>query len=223
MEDYKKSIIFEAVTKGLDKNVEMKDSGVKWIGEIPKDWEIGKIGNFYKERKTIVTSVDYKPLSVTKNGILPQIEGVAKSSKIGDRKKVLKDDFVINSRSDRKESSGVSPLSGSVSLINIVLEPTGISSSYTKYLLKNSMFAEEFYRWGNGIVDDLWSTRYGKMKKISIPLPSKETQESIATFLDKKTSEIDTLISDKKEQLQVLDEYKKSMIYEYVTGKKEVK
>ena len=144
----------------------MKDSGIEWIGEIPEDWEVSKIGSHYIERTDKVSDLDFEPLSVTKNGIVPQLETAAKSSNHNNRKLVLKNDFVINSRSDRKMSAGISSMDGSVSVINTVLYSYTIDRDYTKYLLKNYAFAEEFYRWGTGIVDDLWSTKWLKMKNI---------------------------------------------------------
>lgn len=104
-----------------------KDSGVQWLGEIPSHWDVKRLGSYFTERRVKVSDKDYAPLSVTKNGILPQLENVAKSNDSNNRKLVKAGDFVINSRSDRKGSSGVSSLEGSVSLINIVLKPrTGI-------------------------------------------------------------------------------------------------
>lgn len=195
----------------------MKDSGIEWIGEIPEDWELVRISSIVKERSDKVSSIDYEPLSVTKQGVVPQLEGVAKSNNPNDRKKVIKGDFVINSRSDRKQSCGIAPVDGSVSLINIILELKRILPEYTKYLLDNYGFAEEFYRWGTGIVDDLWSTNYEKMKRIIIPLPPQSQQKSIADFLDKKTEEIDNIISKTKKAIEEYKKYKQSLITETVT------
>ena len=223
MEDYKKSVIIEAVTKGLKPDAEMKDSGIEWIGEIPNDWEITKIGMLYNLRITKVSDAYYAPLSVTKMGVLPQLETVAKTNAHDDRKLVKKGDFVINSRSDRRGSCGMSDYDGSVSLINIVLEPkNNMSSGYYSWLFKTVQFADEFYKNGHGIVDDLWTTGWQDMKRIILPVPHYSEQKQIADYLDSKCSEIDTLIADKKRQLDILADYKKSIIYEYVTGKKEV-
>lgn len=223
LEDYKKSVIIEAVTKGLKPDAEMKDSGIEWIGEIPNDWEITKIGMLYNLRITKVSDAYYAPLSVTKMGVLPQLETVAKTNAHDDRKLVKKGDFVINSRSDRRGSCGMSDYDGSVSLINIVLEPkNNMSSGYYSWLFKTVQFADEFYKNGHGIVDDLWTTGWQDMKRIILPVPHYSEQKQIADYLDSKCSEIDTLIADKKRQLDILADYKKSIIYEYVTGKKEV-
>src|SRR5699024_8620387 len=126
-------------------------------------------------------------------------------------------DFVINSRSERKMSSVLSHLTGSVSMINIVLYSDLMNEKYTKYLLKNYAFAEEFYRWGTGIVDDLWSTRWVKMKSIIIPVPPKSTQVSIAHELDNKLIKIDSLIDQSRQSIDELKKYKQSLITEAVT------
>lgn len=102
----------------MERYQEYKDSGEQWLGEIPSHWEMKRLGSYFNERKSKVSDKDYAPLSVTKNGILPQLENVAKSNDSDNRKQVCAGDFVINSRSDRKGSSGVSLLEGSVSLIN---------------------------------------------------------------------------------------------------------
>ena len=101
----------------------MKDSGIPWIGEIPKDWETKNIGQFYTHRVEKVSDKDYAPLSVTKNGIVPQLETAAKTDDGDNRKLVRVGDFAINSRSDRRGSCGISAYDGSVSLINTILTP----------------------------------------------------------------------------------------------------
>lgn len=195
----------------------MKDSGVEWIGEIPREWRTLPLGNCFLERIEKVSDKEWEPLSVTKKGIFKQLENVAKSDAHDSRKKVCKGDFVINSRSDRKQSCGLSDFDGSVSLINIVLKNIFYKAEYTKYLLKNDGFAEEFYRWGSGIVADLWSTKYSKMKKIILPVPSLEEQEKIANYLDKKVSDIDLIIEKTKATIEDYKKYKQSIITEAVT------
>ena len=93
---------------------------------------------------------------------------------------------------------------------------------YYNWLFHTVQFADEYYKCGHGIVDDLWTTTWQEMKKIVIPVPSLDEQEEIANYLDKKCAEIDACIEEKKQQISVLETYKKSIIFEYVTGKKEV-
>ena len=202
---------------------QMKNSGIEWVGDIPGHWNIKRIAAFYCLRNEKVSDRDYPPLSVTKKGILPQLDTAAKSDDGDNRKLVRKGDFAINSRSDRRGSCGISNYDGSVSLINIVLKPRGeASNKYYNWLFHTEQFADEFYKWGNGIVDDLWTTRWQNMKKIIIPVPPIENQQKIADYLDKKCKEIEEIIADKQSQIETLESYKKSLIYEYVTGKKEV-
>lgn len=224
LKEYKQSVITEAVTKGLDPTVPMKDSGVEWIGSIPEEWKIFTIGTLFSYRNEKVSDKVFPPLSVSQRGVVPQIETVAKTDSGDNRKKVLSGDFVINSRSDRKQSCGLSKLNGSVSLINIVLtiRNKSILLDYTKWLLKNYGFADEFYRWGHGIVSDLWTTTWQEMKSILLPIPTIREQQQIADYLDDKCGKIDQLIAIKQQKIDKLQQYKKSLIYEYVTGKKEV-
>ena len=198
----------------------MKNSGVEWIGELPDDWEVSKIGQLYEERRTKVSDTVYPPLSVTMQGILPQLENAAKSDAHDDRKLVLKGDFAINSRSDRRGSCGISNFNGSVSLINTVLHPkTEMNPIYYNWLFHSFRFSDEYYKNGHGIVDDLWTTSWSEMKKIFIPLPPKETQQRIASYLDKKCSKIEETIQNQQLVIEKLKAYKQSLITEAVTGK----
>jgi len=221
LNEYKKSIIQNTITKGIS-NAILKDSGVEWLGKIPQNWEIIRIGTIYQMRNTKVSDIDYPPLSVGYMGVVPQLENAAKTDDGDNRKLVLKNDFVINSRADRRGACGISELDGSVSLINIVLKPLkDACNNYYRYLFKSTGFSDEFYKWGNGIVDDLWSTKWSEMKRIYITVPPFAEQQAIAEYLDKKTNQVDNLISLKRQKITELKEYKKSLIYEYVTGKKE--
>ncbi len=173
----------------------MKDSGIEWIGEIPEDWKIGRIGHLYTERKTKVSDFDYPPLSVTKMGILPQLSTAAKTDAHDDRKLVCKGDFAINSRSDRRGSCGISAFDGSVSLINTILKPRSeMHPVYYDWLFHSTMFSDEFYKWGHGIVDDLWTTNWQDMKKIAVPVPPLSDQHRIASYLDTQCAKIDAVL-----------------------------
>lgn len=197
---------------------EMKDSGIEWIGEIPADWELSKIGAVYEERNEKVSDVDFPPLSVTKQGVVPQLETAAKTNDGENRKLIRKNDFVINSRSDRRGSCGISEYDGSCSLINTVLKPRrNMCNAYYSFVFRSERFADEFYRWGNGIVDDLWSTKWSNMKRIYIPAPSLQEQRCIADYLDRKCSQIDAIIVRQQEVIEKLKAYKLSVITEAVT------
>lgn len=196
----------------------MKDSGIAWIGQVPEHWEQALIGSLYKLRNTKVSDKQFEPLSVTMRGILHQLENAAKTNDGDNRKLVKQGDFVINSRSDRRGACGISKYDGSVSLINLVLVPQNhMNPGYYNWLFHTSAFADEFYKWGHGIVDDLWTTRWQDMKNITIPLPSLQEQQRIADYLDKKCAEIDTLSNSIQQQIGTLEQYKRAVITETVT------
>ena len=189
-----------------------------WFGKLPERWEAQKISELFFERQTKVSDTNFAPLSVSKGGIVPQIATVAKSNAGDNRKLVRQGDFVINSRSDRRGSSGVSQYDGSVSLINIALEPrTKCYSRYYHYLLRSHLFIEEFYRNGRGIVADLWTTRYSEMKTIYLPIPPRDEQDQIVRYLDWKVSQINKLINAKRRQIALLREQKRAVINRAVT------
>lgn len=198
----------------------MKDSGVEWLGEIPAEWDVDRIGSFYQHRNEKVSDKDYAPLSVTMKGVVAQLETAAKSDDGDNRKLVRKGDFAINSRSDRRGSCGISSYDGSVSLINTILTPRGqMDPGYYNWLFHTQAFADEYYKWGHGIVDDLWTTRWSEMKRISIPRPTLSTQRKIAEYLDVRCAKIDEMISDAKKTIEEYKAWKSSVIFEAVTGK----
>ena len=199
------------------KYAEYKDSGVDWLGDIPSHWGVKRLGSFFEERREKVSDVDYPALSVTKSGIVPQLDTAAKTDAGDNRKLVKADDFVINSRSDRKGSSGISPYTGSVSLISIVMEPRTIYPAYAHHLLRSYPFQEEFYRYGKGIVADLWSTNSSEMKNILLPVIPITEQQNIANFLDHETAKIDSLIEKQQQLIQLLKEKRQAVISHAVT------
>lgn len=197
---------------------EMKSSGFEWLGDIPNHWNLTKIGNLYRVRNQKVSDKDFPPLSVTMKGILPQLETAAKTNDGDNRKLVRVGDFAINSRSDRRGSCGISALNGSVSLINTVLMPLSeMNPQYYNWLFHTVQFADEYYKCGHGIVDDLWTTTWQEMKKIIIPTPPINEQERIASYLDSKCAEIDDLIADIQAEIDTLEQYKRSQIAKAVT------
>lgn len=186
-----------------------KPTETNWIPSVPITWDMKKIVHLFSQRKEKVSDRDFPPLSVTKNGILPQLDNAAKTDDGDNRKRVCVGDFVINSRSDRKGSCGVSTLEGSVSLINIVLQPRQqLTGNYAHYLLRSQPFSEEFYRNGRGIVADLWTTRYSEMKTILLPVPPREEQDQIVRYLDWQVSKINRLIAAKREKIALFEELK---------------
>ena len=197
---------------------EMKDSGIDWIGTIPQDWQLSKIGSLYTQRNEKVSDKDYQPLSVTMQGILPQLATAAKTDDGDNRKLVRVGDFAINSRSDRRGSCGISPLDGSVSLINIILTPrTAMHPGYYNWLFHTTLFADEFYKWGHGIVADLWTTRWQEMKSITVPVPEYAEQERIAAFLDAECAVIDAVLEKTRASIEEYKKLKQAVITQAVT------
>lgn len=189
-----------------------------WFGDLPNNWSYQKINLLFSERKTKVSDKDYLPLSVAKIGVVPQLDTAVKTDAGDNRKLVRSGDFVINSRSDRKGSCGISNFDGSVSLINIVLTPRGeLNRNFIHYLMRSNPFSEEFYRYGRGIVGDLWTTRYSEMKNIFLPIPPRDEQDQIVRFLDWKVSSINRLINIKKKEIKEIESLKKSLIDDCVT------
>lgn len=232
LEEYKKSVITEAVTKGLNPDAEMKDSGIEWIGEVPKHWGTIRIGNAFSIRN----ERNYLPMEQVQllslysgKGVFPTGEGGTTNSgnhaqTVADYKIVKKNDIVVNIILAWMGSLGISNYNGVVSPAYDVYIPNEekVVPHYYHYVFRTSGIANECYRYGRGIMMMRWRTYSSEFKRIHVPFPPLEEQQQIADFLDSKCSEIDAIIADKKRQRGILTDYKKSLIYEYVTGKKEV-
>lgn len=207
LEDYKKSVITEAVTKGLNPDAEMKDSGVEWIGEIPKHWNVVAVKHcFY---------INNGSDPITDEGEIPVYGSGSKSFK-----------------TCKEFKEGPTVLLGRKGTINI---PQWIESRYWNvdtafdvkakgnYDLKLFYYCAVCFDYERYTTQTaLPSMTQGDYKNFKIPYMNFYEQKDIVKFLDSKCSEIDTLIADKKRQLDILADYKKSLIYEYITGKKEV-
>lgn len=196
----------------------LRDSRQEWLGLIPEEWKLSRIGSLYNLRNTKVSDKDYPPLSVTMKGIVPQLETAAKTDDGDNRKLVKVGDFAINSRSDRRGSCGISPYDGSVSLINTVLTPKDkMHPGFYNWLFHTVPFADEFYKWGHGIVNDLWTTRWQEMKRIVVPVPPIDIQEAISDFLDDRCKKIDSVIEEMKESVEEYKSLRSAVILEAVT------
>ena len=217
--EMKQRIIADAVTRGLNPDVKMKATNIPWLPEIPEHWEMSKVSSHFKQRNEKVSDKDYPALSVSKQGVTPQLANVALSNAEGSSRKLVRvGDYAVNSRSDRKGSCGVSKYEGSVSLITIVLEPFNIDGDYVHYLFRSNPWIEEFYRNGRGIVADLWTTNYQMMKTMYMPIPPLSEQRAIVLYITEKTAKIDTLTSKLQQEIESIKEYKQRLISDVVTG-----
>lgn len=233
LEEYKRSVIFEAVTKGLDPNTPMKDSGVEWIGLLHANWSICPIkynytvisgstpnsSNYtYWDGDIVwITPADYKTSdiyvskgarTITQDGFNSCNTNMIPAGNIIFSKRAPIGTVAINTV-DLCTNQGC---------LGLIKRNNSINNKYFYYVL--SVYSEVFNLFGSGTTfKEISATVF---KNISLPYPSIDEQNEIVKFLDKKCSAIDDTIAKKKEQLEVLADYKKSLIYEYVTGKKEV-
>ena len=228
LEEYKKSVIIEAVTKGLNPDAEMKDSGIEWIGEIPKDWEVHPVYVYFEEGKTKNYRMQEKNLLSlsygriirkdinTNGGLLPASFNTYNVIEAGDI--IIRPTDLQNDK--RSLRTGLVKEQGIITSAYIDLRPKdNVNSKYYHYLLHSYDIIKVFYNMGNGVRQGL---NFSEFAKLLLLEPTTVEQQQIADYLDTKCSEIDTIIADKKRQLDILADYKKSLIYEYVTGKKEV-
>lgn len=189
-----------------------------WFDVVPDSWRALKMRGVFSERNTKVSDKDYPALSVGKMGVVPQLDTAVKTDNGDNRKLICKGDFAINSRSDRKGSSGISQYDGSASLIITVLKPhRSLNGRFYHYLLRGHYFAEEFYRNGHGLVSDLWTTKWDEMRNIYIPVPPREEQDQIVRYLDWQVSKINKLIHGYQWKIKLLEERRQTVIDRAVT------
>lgn len=228
LEDYKKSVISEAVTKGLDPDAAMKDSGIAFVGKIPAHWELHPVYYYFSEGKIKNTGcTENNLLSLSYGNIIRKdintSEGLLPAS-FSTYNIVEKDDIIIRptdlQNDKRSLRTGLVKEKGIITSAYIDLKPkTNVNSRYFHYLLHSYDVKKVFYNMGNGVRQGL---NFSEFSKLSVFNPPIKEQEEIAEYLDNKCAKIDSIIEDKKTQLEIIESYKKSLIYEYVTGKKEV-
>lgn len=229
LEDYKKSVITEAVTKGLNPDAEMKDSGVKWLPKIPKHWKVIPSKYLFANSDIRRQTGDEQLTASQKYGIITQKDYTAKENAqvvlatqgLEKWKHVEPNDFIISLRSFQGGLE-MSDITGCITWHYVVLKAQKkVYHKYYKWLFKSARYINALQGTCNFIREgqDLRFSNFALVPLFELPL---EEQQQIADYLDTKCSEIDTLIADKKRQVDILADYKKSLIYEYVTGKKEV-
>ena len=228
LEQYKRSVITEAVTHGLNPSAPMKDSGAGWMPLIPLHWKADKL-KFHLRQRGIKNQIDKQVLSLYREyGIVPKDSRDdnhnVTSEDVSDYRYVRVGDFVVNKMKAWQGSVAVSNYEGIVSPAYFVYEFSDdlINKRYFHYLMRNKTYATEFRRLSGGIREGQWDLPSEALNNTIILLPSLDEQQEIADYLDNKCAEIEQIIADKKSQIETLDGYKKSLIYEYVTGKKEV-
>lgn len=228
LKQYKKSVITEAVTKGLDPNVPMKDSGVEWIGRIPEHWEVKKLKFMLNESVIRSQNGDEMLLSVSQyKGIIPASlnkQRTMQANSLVGYKIVKKGNLVFNKLNPALARFGASQYDGITSpdFSVYIVNPNITSAKYLEYLLKTSNYALQLQRNATGVGEGFMRLYSDKLYEIKIALPNLTEQNDILNFVNDKCSQIDAVIADKQAQLETLTAYKKSLIYEYVTGKKSV-
>ena len=228
LEQYKRSVITETVTKGLNPDAEMKDSGIEWIGVIPAHWSIHPVYTYFGERKNKnsfgrednLLSLSYgrvirKDIN-TSDGLLPESFNTYNIVEAGDI--IIRPTDLQNDK--RSLRTGLVKEHGIITSAYIDLYPLKkVDSRYFHFLLHAYDTMKVFYNMGNGVRQGL---NYSEFSRLMVFEPPYTEQIAMADYLKAKVEEVDAVISDKKAQLATLDEYKKSLIFEYVTGKKEV-
>lgn len=224
---YRQSVITEVVIKGLDPTVPMKDSGVEWIGEIPAAWDTVRVKQLLRERKERSAEGKEEPLSMSqKVGLVPTktLDAIPNpaSSYVG-AKLAFVNDLVFNKLKAHLGVFSVSKYDGLVSPDYAVYYSTGVVDlKYLEYLFKTPQCISEFRKRSTGIAAGLTRLYTDGLFAIECPLPPKDEQQAIVAYLDGKWAQIDRLIAIKQAKIEKLEQYKKSLIYEYVTGKREV-
>lgn len=225
LEQYKRSVITETVTKGLNPDVEMKDSGIQWIGRIPSHWECirGKyilkyIQKPVREDDGVITCFRDGEVTLRSNR---REDGFTMADKEIGYQGIDIGDLVVHGMDGFAGAIGISDSRGKASPVLNVLG-TEQNKRYIMYFLRSMAYSDVFVALATGIRVRSCDLRWNKLAELFYPIPPLEEQDAIVAHIDSVLQKVNDVIADKKEQLSVLDSYKKSLIYEYVTGKKEV-
>lgn len=226
---YKYALITKCVTNGLDANISMQKTNIDWIDEIPKSWNFKKLKYIFSIKKEIAGREGYDILSVTQSGL--KIKDISTNEgqiafNYSKYQIVNKGDFVMNHMDlltgwvDCSKYNGVT--SPDYRVFKLLTEEE-YSARYYTYIMQICYKNRIFYGLGQGVSNlGRWRLQTDKFINFMLPIPSKVEQEQIVDYLNKKCDEIDNLITQKQLLLIELHNYKKSLIYECVTGKREV-
>lgn len=225
LEQYKRSTVIEVITTGLNSDVERKDSGIQWIGEIPKHWECirGKYIFKYVQKPTRDTDgviTCFRDGEVTLRSKRRE-DGFTISEKEIGYQGIDVGDLVIHGMDGFAGAIGISDSRGKASPVLNVLE-TEQNKKYMMYFLRSMAYGDVFLATATGIRVRSCDLRWNKLAEFFYPVPPMEEQAAMVEYIDDILEKTNALIADKKAQLETLNNYKKSIIFEYVTGKKEV-
>lgn len=230
LEQYKRSVITEAVTKGLNPDAEMKDSGVAWCPQIPSHWQYSNPKGLFGLRTDRAFRDDRQLTASQEYGIVYQDEYMEKTGNkvvtvtkdFSILKHVEPDDFVISMRSFQGGLE-YSDKRGCISSAYVMLIPNKefVYAPFYRWFFKSSKYINALQSTSN-LVRDGQAMRYANFVKVPLFIVPIEEQKAIASYLDEKIEKVNSILAEKKKQLEILSNYKKSLIYEYVTGKKEV-
>ena len=225
LEQYKRSVITEAVTKGLDPSVPMKDSGVQWIGNMPANWECirGKYILTYLQKPVkkddgVITCFRDGEVTLRSNR---REDGFTMADKEIGYQGVDIGDLVVHGMDGFAGAIGISDSRGKASPVLNVLG-TKQNKRYIMYYLRSMAYSDVFMALSTGIRVRSCDLRWNKLAELWYPIPSLKEQKQIVSFIDETIQKVNKIITDKQSQIETLEVYKKSLIYEYVTGKKEV-
>lgn len=209
---------------------EMKDSGIEWVGRIPADWDVRRIKTLFSlrdERNTLpLAEVNlislYTDQGVVQHADLEKTTG-NKASNADGYKKVYQNDIIVNIILCWMGAIGRSDFDGVTSPAYDVYIPTEeVESRFYHYYFRTTGFSGDCYKRGRGIMAMRWRTYSDQFRDIPVAFPPIEEQRTIVKHLDKMCSQVDSLIAKKGKVVSELESYRKSLIYEYVTGKKRV-
>lgn len=225
----KKSIIHQAVTRGLKPNVSLKDSGIEWIGMIPEHWEVKRFKSIFSECKSVTETGQEDLLSVSEYyGIARRIDKMddgeyeSRADSLIGYKICKKDDLVINIMLAWKRGLGFSDFDGIVSPAYAVYRGKNIVPHYFHYLMRTDMYVAEYKRNSKGIIDSRLRMYTDRFNNIIAIVPPLSEQEAIASYLDEKCTKIGAAIENISKQIDASKRLKRALINEVITGQRAV-
>ena len=225
LEEYKRSVITEAVTKGIDPDVEMRNSEVQWIGMMPTHWDCQRGKYILRDVQKPVRDDDgvitcFRDGEVTLRSNRRE-EGFTMADKEIGYQGIDVGDLVVHGMDGFAGSIGISDSRGKASPVLNVLD-TEQNKRYIMYYLRSMAYNDVFVALATGIRVRSCDLRWNKLAELLYPMPPIEEQQAIVEHIDSVLERTNAIISEKKQQIETIEEYKKSLIFEYVTGKKEV-